>query len=234
MWNKTTICSFPQNYYCISTWREMRSSGKLILHQPIPNMVTYGKRSFAYGGPRIWKNLDIKLRTIVSPETFKRELKTHLYKSVYTCYICSLSISILFLMSLVVGIMCHSIHYFTIVFNISLLQYVQLVSNVSLSCILYMLLPFDVGIIYLLDVNKYTHLVSGEIHSTFLEILLWSATEQVTGNQRYKNILLLLLLVYYYYYLCIITNSQGTYYYHDYDNSMCILLVFSLFIIKLA
>ena len=32
--------------------REMRSSGKLILHQPIPNMVTYGKRSFAYGGPR--------------------------------------------------------------------------------------------------------------------------------------------------------------------------------------
>ena len=58
--------------------RGMWSSGKLILHQPIPNMVTYG----------------------------------------------------------------------TIVFNISLLQYVQLVSNVSLSCILYMLLPFDVGIIY--------------------------------------------------------------------------------------
>ena len=39
--------------------REMRSSGKLILHQPIPNMVTYGKRSFAYGGPRLWNNLDI-------------------------------------------------------------------------------------------------------------------------------------------------------------------------------
>ena len=69
-------------------------------------------------------------------------------------------------MSLVEGIMCHSIHYFTIVFNISLLQYVQLVSNVLLSCILYML--FDVGMIYLLDVNKCTHLVSGGIHSTFL------------------------------------------------------------------
>ena len=128
--------------------REMRSSGKLILHQPIPNMVTYGKRSFAYGGPRLWNNLDIKLRTIVSPEAFKRELKTHLYKSVYTYLkICSISFSILFLMSLVDGIMCHSIHYFTIVFNISLLQYVQLVSNVSLSCIFYMLLLFDVGII---------------------------------------------------------------------------------------
>ena len=45
-----------------------------------------------------------------------------------------------------------------------------------------MLLPFDVGIIYLQDVNKCTHLVSGGLHSTFLEILLWSATEQVTGN----------------------------------------------------
>ena len=83
-------------------------------------------------------------------------------------------------MSLVEGIMCHRIHYFTIVFNISLLQYVQLVNNVS--CILYMLLPFDVGIIYLLDVNKCTHLVNGGNHCTFPEILLWSATEQVTGN----------------------------------------------------
>ena len=92
--------------------------------------------------------------------------------------------------SLVEGIMCHSIHYFPFVFNISLLQYVQLVSNVSLSCILYMLRPFDVGIINLLDVNKCTHLVSGGIHSTFLEILLWSATEQVSAIK----------IIYYYYY----------------------------------
>ena len=76
----------------------------------------------------------------------------------------------------------HLFIYFTIVFNILLLQYVHLVSNVSLSCIFYMLLPLDVGIIYLLDVNKCIHLVSGGIHSTFLEILLWSDTEQVTGN----------------------------------------------------
>ena len=65
--------------------REMRSSGKLILHQPIPNMVTYSKQSFAYGGPRLWNNLDIKLCKIVSPETFKQDFKTHLYKSVFTC-----------------------------------------------------------------------------------------------------------------------------------------------------
>ena len=42
--------------------REMRSSGQLILHQPIPNMVIYGNRSFAYGGPRLWNNLDKNLR----------------------------------------------------------------------------------------------------------------------------------------------------------------------------
>ena len=104
------------------------------------------------------------------------------YKIAYNSLTRNFQTGILFLMSLVEGIMCHSIHYSTIVFNISLLQYVQLVSNVSLSCILYMLLPFDVGIIYLLDVNKCKHLVSGGIHSTFLEILLWSATEQVTRN----------------------------------------------------
>ena len=33
-----------------------------------------------------------------------------------------------------------------------------------------MLLPFDVGIIYLLDVNKCTHLVSGGIHSRLLSL----------------------------------------------------------------
>ena len=47
---------------------------------------------------------------------------------------------------------------------------------------IYLLLPFDVGCIYFLDMNKCTHLVSGGIHSTFPDMLLWSATEQVTGN----------------------------------------------------
>ena len=40
-------------------------------------------------------------------------------------------------MTLVEGIMCHSIHYFTIVFDISLLQYVQLVSSVIIMYTLY-------------------------------------------------------------------------------------------------
>ena len=40
-----------------------------------------------------------------------------------------------FHMSLVEGIMCHSINYFIIVFNIFILQYVHYVSNVHFSCI---------------------------------------------------------------------------------------------------
>ena len=115
--------------------REMRSIGQLMLHQPIPNMVTYGKRSFAYGGPRLWNNLNINLRKIVSPETFKRKLKTHLYKSVYSYQIC-LYLHFVFVSHVISRRNYVSQHYhFTIVFNSSMLQYVHLVSNVYLSCI---------------------------------------------------------------------------------------------------
>ena len=66
---------------------------------------------------------------------------------------------------------------------------------VSLSCILYMLLPFDVGIIYLLDVNKCTHLVSGGIHSTFLEILLWSRLLEISAK-KYIIIMFVMFCMY--------------------------------------
>ena len=83
-------------------------------------------------------------------------------------------------MSLVEGIMCHSIHYFTIVFNISMLQYVHLVSIVMCHCHVYLYVVTFSFRNYLLSIC--THLVSGGTHSTFPEILLWSATDQVTGN----------------------------------------------------
>ena len=62
--------------------RGMRSSGKLILHQPIPNMVTLWQAIIRIWWAKIMEQLGYK---IVSPETFKRELKTHLNKYVYTC-----------------------------------------------------------------------------------------------------------------------------------------------------
>ena len=58
-----------------------------------------------------------------------------------------------------------------------------------------MLLPFDVRIIYLLDVNKCTPLVSGGIHSNFLEILLWSATAQDTGAIKYLIIIIMYVMI---------------------------------------
>ena len=46
-----------------------------------------------------------------------------------------------------------------------------------------MLLPFDVGIIYLLDVKQmYTFSKVVEFIVLSLRFLPWSATEQVTGN----------------------------------------------------
>ena len=80
--------------------REMRSSGKLILHQPIPN------------NGDIWQAI-IRIWWAKIMEQFG-------YKIAYNSL--TRVNSILFLMSLVEGIMCHSIHYFTIVFYISLLQ----------------------------------------------------------------------------------------------------------------
>ena len=76
---------------------EMRSTGQLILHQPISDMVTYSERSSPCGGPRLWNNLDPHLRKIVSPQLFKRKLKTHLYKNFINM------LNIVFLASLVEG-----------------------------------------------------------------------------------------------------------------------------------
>ena len=54
-------------------------------------------------------------------------------------------------------------------------------------------LPFDVGIIYLLDVNKCTHLVSGGIYSTFLEISLRSRLLEFRAI-KYLIIIIIIML----------------------------------------
>ena len=92
----------------------MRSTGQLILHQRIPNMVTYGERSFACGGPRLWNNLDPNLRKIVSPQTFKRKLN-HIYIKLYTHVKYVLLMFLCFLMSLFEGKFV-SKHFFFLIF----------------------------------------------------------------------------------------------------------------------
>ena len=104
---------------------EMRSSGQLILHQPIPTMVTYGKRSFAYSGPRLWNSLEKHLGKIVTSQAFEHKFLKHIHVDLH-------------------------IHFKYILFVMYM----------------YMLLPFDVEIIYLLDVNKCIHLVGSGTYST--------------------------------------------------------------------
>ncbi len=63
--------------------RDLRSRDKLLLYQPSPRMVTYGERSFAYAGPKLWNKLEYSIRHILSPKLFKQKLKTYLFKIAY-------------------------------------------------------------------------------------------------------------------------------------------------------
>ena len=42
----------------------------------------YGTRTFEYAGPRLWNALPLEMRTLESIETFKKQLKTLLFKDV--------------------------------------------------------------------------------------------------------------------------------------------------------
>ena len=65
-----------------------------------------------------------------------------------------------------------------------------------------MLLLFDEGIINSLDVNKFTHLVSGGIHSTFPEICYGVLLSRLLEISAIK-------ISYYYYYIsCIIIDKS--------------------------
>ena len=63
--------------------RSLRSSSKCLLHEPPFNLQTAGYRSFGVAAPRIWNQLPDRIRSMDNLTTFKRELKTHLFKSAY-------------------------------------------------------------------------------------------------------------------------------------------------------
>ena len=56
-----------------------------LLIVPKYNMVTYGKRAFTIAAPTEWNMLPEELRTITEYDTFKRKLKTYLFKLSYNC-----------------------------------------------------------------------------------------------------------------------------------------------------
>ncbi len=53
------------------------------LYPPKTNLVTCGDRAFQRGAPELWNTLPLSLRKIDKLDTFKKNLKTHLFKQYY-------------------------------------------------------------------------------------------------------------------------------------------------------
>ena len=63
--------------------RALRSSNQNLLHEPSYRLKTYGARSYRCAAPRLWNKLPPQMRSVTNLVTFKRCLKTHLFKKVY-------------------------------------------------------------------------------------------------------------------------------------------------------
>ena len=63
--------------------RNLRSSDQNLLVVPPFRMASFGGRAFSNVSPRLWKNLPLAIRNCTSVPTFKRNLKTHLFRQAY-------------------------------------------------------------------------------------------------------------------------------------------------------
>ena len=61
----------------------LRSSGNSLLTVPRPRLKNYGDKAFAKAAPELWNNLPIDIRSCNSVNSFKKKLKTHLFKQTY-------------------------------------------------------------------------------------------------------------------------------------------------------
>ena len=64
--------------------RSLRSCDKLLLCVPKVNTVSFGERSFAYCGPKLWNSLPLNIRLCESVESFKAQLKAYLFNLYYS------------------------------------------------------------------------------------------------------------------------------------------------------
>ena len=64
--------------------RALRSAqDNLILKKPVMNYKSYGEKSFYFYGPLVWNSLPYSLRSIDSLDSFKKQLKTFLFKKAF-------------------------------------------------------------------------------------------------------------------------------------------------------
>ena len=64
--------------------RSLRSLGQMLLMVPRTNFKTRGDRSFQAVAPRLWNDLPLSLRCVDSVKSFKKQLKTLLFKQSFT------------------------------------------------------------------------------------------------------------------------------------------------------
>ena len=65
--------------------RELRSASQFRLSEPPAQAVhkKYGERAFSVAGPRLWNKLPLPLKCSPSVNSFKKALKTHLFKEAF-------------------------------------------------------------------------------------------------------------------------------------------------------
>ena len=66
--------------------RHLRSSANLVLNVPKSRTKMYGDRAFSIAAPRLWNALPVPLRLEKNYETFKKKLKTYLFKRSYNVW----------------------------------------------------------------------------------------------------------------------------------------------------
>ena len=64
--------------------RNLRSADNMQLVVPKAKTATYGDRNFIRAAPVLWNQLPLDLRNSTSLNTFKRNLKTRLFKAAYS------------------------------------------------------------------------------------------------------------------------------------------------------
>ena len=63
--------------------RNLRSACTGLLRQKVPKLTNTGGRSFSVCAPKFWNRLPLSLRRCTELETFKKGLKTHLFKEAF-------------------------------------------------------------------------------------------------------------------------------------------------------
>lgn len=63
--------------------RSLRSSNLNFLSKPVFKLKSYGKRSFSCAAPELWNSLPLNIRSVNSLSTFKKLVKTWLFRRTY-------------------------------------------------------------------------------------------------------------------------------------------------------